>query len=224
MTSATLHPPPPAAPPPPPPPSRRPLILLDLLAVKVHQTRQKSRVASSIFPHPPPHLLPPLSELHIHTAAGSPPGLVADWRNVSLSSTPPTRRSANFGSPLARSWRWPRGHSVPCFSDPLLQNWKIAGNVYLSLSIQEITCKETTRPASADTIIPAPSNTSWFRPRREGLFSASEPLFASCPPQGKEREGGQDGRQVITGWTGEFCGERDKKIKPDDGQTGQRIR
>lgn len=185
MTSATRHPPPPS-------PSRhtpcRPLILLDLLAIKVHQTRQKSRVASSIFPHPPPDLLPPRSELHIHMAAGSPPGL-AECVFV----------SANFGSLLAGLWRWPRGHRVPCFSDPLLQNWKIAGNVYLSLSIQEITCKETTRPASADTIIPAPSNTSWFRPRREGLLSASGPL--RFLPH-KAKRGGQDGRQVITGWTG----------------------
>lgn len=135
---------------------------------------------------------------------GSPPGLVADWRNVSLSPSAP--HSANFGSPLARLWRWPRGHRVPCFSDPLLQNWKIAGNVYLSLSIQEITCKETTRPASADTIIPAPSNTSWFRPRREGPYSVSEPL--RFLPH-KATRGGQDGRQVITGWTGNSA---EKKI------------
>lgn len=137
------------------------------------------------------------SEPHIHMAAGSPLGLVADWQNVSLS--PPTRHSANFGSLLAGWWRWPRGHRVPCFSDPLLQIWKIAGNVYLSLSIQEITCKETTRPASADTIIPAPSNTSWFRPRREGLFCASEPR--RFLPH-KAKRGGQDGQQVITGWKG----------------------
>lgn len=104
----------------------------------------------------------------------------------------------------------PRGHSVPCFSDPLLQNWKIAGNVYLSLSIQEITCKETTRPASADTIIPAPSNTSWFRPRREGLFSASEPL-RFLPHEAKR--GGQDGRQVITGWTGNSAEKKKKKTE-----------
>lgn len=174
-------------------------------------------MASSIFPPPPPDLPPPLAELHIHTAAGSPRGLVADWRNVSLS--PPAPHSANFGSLLARLWRWPRGHRVPCFPDPLLQNWKIAGNVYLSLSIQGITCKETTRPASADTIIPAPSNTSWFRPRREGPYSTSEPL--RFLPH-KAKRGGQDGRQVITGWTGNSA-ER-KIMRLDGGLTRRRIR
>lgn len=101
----------------------------------------------------------------------------------------------------------------PVFSSSPPTDWKIAGNVYLSLSIQEITCKETTRPASADTIIPAPSNTSWFRPRREGPYSTSESL--RFLPH-KAKRGGQDGRQVITGWTGNSA-ER-KIIRLDDGR------
>lgn len=117
---------------------------------------------------------------------------------------------ANFGSLRACLQSWPRGHRVPCFSGPLLQEWKIAGNVYLSLSIQEITCKEMKRPTSADTIISAPSNTSWFRPRREGPYSTSE-LLHFLP---HKAEGGGVGGW---GWTaayhrlkGEFWRERRK--------------
>lgn len=211
MTSATRHP----CPCPPLLRHHLPLFLLDLPPIKVHQTRQKSRAASSIFPHPPD--LPPLIELHIHVVRGSLRGLVAGQLNVSLS--PPLRGSANFGRLPTCSRRWAYGHRVPCFSDPLLQKWKIAGNVYLSLSIQEITCKETKRPASADTIIPAPSNTSWFRPRREGPYSTSEPL-CFLPYKAKRRGG--DGRQVITGWMGN-SGEKEIKafvlfVRSDDGQ------
>ena len=156
-----------------------------------------------------PDLKPPLSKPHTHLQSevtGSLWVLVSDRLIVSLSH--PFRSSANFRSLLSCSPRWPCGHRVLCFSDPLLQNWKIAGNVYLSLSIQEITCKETKRPASADTIIPAPSNTSWFRPRREGPYSTSE-LLHFLPHQA-EGGGIGDGRQVITGWRGNS---EEKKIK-----------
>lgn len=124
-----------------------------------------------------PDLKPTLTRPHTHLQSevtGSLRGLVAGWLIVSLSLL--VWSSANFRSLLSCLCRWPHGHRVLCLSDPLLQKWKIAGNVYLSLSIQEITCKETKRPASADTIIPAPSNTSWFRPRREGPYSTSELL------------------------------------------------
>lgn len=111
----------------------------------------------------------------------------------------------------------------------LLQKWKIAGNVYLSLSIQEITCKETKRPASADTIIPAPSNTSWFRPRREGLYSTSALLCFL--PRKAEGGGRGDGSQVIMGWKGisgeknkDFCGLRlDGRLKMRSGRVNQII-
>lgn len=112
--------------------------------------------------------------------------------------------SANFRRRFSCLERWPFGHRVPCFSDPPPQNWKIAGNVYLSLSIQEITCKETKRPASADTIIPALSNTSWFRPRREGLYSTSE-LLRFLPHQA---EGWGGRRQVTLGWRGNSEGRK----------------
>lgn len=70
-------------------PHRHPLILLDLLPIKVHQTRQKSRVTSSIFPHHPTS--PPLiSQICSHhslnpTPTGSQGRRKVSWLNVSLS-------------------------------------------------------------------------------------------------------------------------------------------
>lgn len=59
----------------------------------------------------------------------------------------------------------------------LLQEWKMAGNVYLSLPIEEITCKETKRGRQVLTQSSLqPSITSWFRPRRQGPYSTSEQL------------------------------------------------
>lgn len=206
MTSATRHPPVPLL------PHHHPLILLDLLPIKVHQTRQKSRVASSIFPHHPPPRFAATIQWTLHPQGHGVTVRSRGW----LAKCVFVFSSANFGCLPTCLQRWPHGHRVPCFSDPLLQKWKIAGNVYLSLSIQEITCKETKRPASADTIIPAPSNTSWFRPRREGPYSTSELL---CFLPHKAKRGGGDGRQVITGWTGNSGAKKIKNcaLRLDDG-------
>lgn len=75
-----------------------------------------------IIQFPPLHLTdlqPPLTEPSTHRVTGSTRGLVADRLNVSLSL--PVWSSANFRRLLNCCRRWPRGHRVPCFSDPLLQ-------------------------------------------------------------------------------------------------------
>lgn len=168
-----------------------------------------------MFPHRPASI----SRIRSHHCPITPPtsslrsGGHCKFLCLTVSLSHPAWSSTNFRRLLSCTPRWPRGHRVLCFSDPLPQNGKIAGNVYLSLSIQEITCKETKRPASADTIIPAPSNTSWFRPRREGPYSMSELLhFLPHRAAGSGGGGGRmDGRQVITSWRGNSEEREEKK-------------
>lgn len=93
----------------------------------------------------------------------------------------------------------------------------MAGNVYLSLSIEEITCKETKRGRQVLTQSSLqPSITSWFRPRRQGPYSTSERLhFLSGQRQGRRR------RWSVAGGRLSQAGQRgNSAVSFDDGLDG----
>lgn len=88
----------------------------------------------------------------------------------------------------------------------------MAGNVYLSLSIEEITCKETKRGRQVLTQSSLqPSITSWFRPRRQGPYSTSERLHFLSSHRQRQRWWGWWTAGYRRRHRGEFClGQRNK--------------